>query len=204
MALAAAKIATITELRARLDAPRFGGAPRVVPGRLSAGSPELDAWLGGWPMPGIAEVSGPVGSGRLSLVLPALAALGKQGQPVVIVDPEQQFYAPGSGIPFDAQVIVRPPPDQAGWVTEQVARSGAVAACLLLDPPRLGRVGLRIARACEVGNMAIFVVGTEAEQEIPAALRLSVEGWSGASVRVTCTRSRDGRVVGRGREVGVG
>lgn len=192
----------IAELRARLQALRFGAAPRVVPGRLPAGSAELDAWLGGWPMPGIAEVSGAVGSGRLSLVLPALAMLGKQGRPVVIVDPEQQFYAPGSGVPLEAQVIVRPPPDQGGWVVEQVARSGAVEACLVLDAPRLGRAGLRIARACEVGNVAVFVVGTEAEQDLPAALRLSVEGWSGGAVRVACTRSRDGRVEGRAREIG--
>src|SRR4051812_18524595 len=51
------------------------GAPRVQHGRLSSEIGELDAWLRGWPRPGITEIAGRPGAGRLAPLLPALARL---------------------------------------------------------------------------------------------------------------------------------
>ncbi len=201
MALPASDRASVlAQLRARLDTPRVlagrvlagGGAGGRLPGGLSG----VDAWFGGWPSPGVTEIVGAPGSGRLAAILPALSTLTRQGHSIVVIDPGMQIHPPGLDMDLAAVVLVRPPGDQAGWVAEQVARSGAVQAMLLLDPPRLGRAGLRITRACEAGNMAVFVVAEEAEADLPAALRLSTLGWQGDGIRVRCTRSRDGRQVG--------
>lgn len=189
----------LAQLRARI------GTPRVLPGRLPTGLAALDAWLGGWPTPGLTEVSGEQGAGRLALVMPALERLTRQGRSVVVVDPLQVVHPPGMpGIVGEKLVLVRPPSEQAAWVAEQVARSGAVDAMVLLDPPPLGRAGLRLARAAEGGGMACFLLTRAVEGDVPAALRLVVEGWEEGAVRVHCVRSRDGRHEGRRLVRGLG
>lgn len=185
-----ARLARIADLRARVE------TPRVVHQRLPTGIPGLEGWLGGWSAPGVTELVGRPGSGRLAPILPALAALTQRGRTVVLVDPLRQLHPPGLGLDLSRVLLVRPPGDQACWAAEQVARSGAVDAMLVLDPPRLGRGGLRLARACEGGNTAVFVVAEEAEGDLPAAMRLRVEGWEEAGLRLVCTRSRDGRAQG--------
>lgn len=202
--------AVLAELRSRI------AAPRGMPNRLQAEIPALEAWLGGWPRPGISEIVGAPGSGRLSLLLPSLVALTRQGRSVVVIDAMEQVYPPGWAHPFGvapgveargvdlAQLwLVRPGLDRAAWAAEQVARSGSVEAVVLLDAPRLGRAGVRLARAAESGGTALFVIAEVAEAELPAALRLSVVGYasgaagsSSGAVRVRCSRARDGRAVG--------
>lgn len=180
------------------------GTPRILPGRLPCGVPALDVWLGGWPQPGITEVVGGVGTGRLALLLPGLARLTTQGRSVVVVDPLHQFHPPGAaGVRLEHLVLVRPPLDQAAWAAEQVARSGAVEAMVLLDAPPLRRAGVRLARAAEVGGMSVFLVAGSSEEEVPAALRVCTQGWVGGALRVCCRKSRDGRMEGS-RLVGLG
>lgn len=179
---------TLARLRALV------GPVRVEPGRLSCGLEGLDAWLGGWPGAGVVEVVGEAGSGRLAVVLPALAGLTRRGREVLVVDPLQQFHPPGGGgLDLERVVLVRPPLDQAAWVVEQVARSGAVEAVLALDLPALGRQGWRLERAAEAGSTTVFRVHAAPDPELPAALRLRAEGWEAGAVRVRCLRSRDGR-----------
>lgn len=188
--MTSSRAATVASLRAAL------GAPRSAAGRLPCGHAGLDAWLGGWPVPGVVEIAGAPGSGRLALVLPALGALLRQGRPVAVIDPWQVFHPPACGdLPLASLVLVRPSPEQVGWTTEQVARSGAVAATLVLDPPPLGRAGVRVARAAEAGRMLVWLVGGAAEPDVPAVLRLHTEGWEGATLRVRCTKG-PGRVEG--------
>jgi hypothetical protein len=193
------------------------GGPRAVPSRLDAVLPAIESWLGAWPRPGVTELVGAPGSGRLALILPSLAALTRAGRPVVVIDAMEQLYPPGwatpwahpdvagaAGCDLGQLWVVRPGLDRAAWAAEQVARSGAVEALLLLDAPRLGRAGLRLARAAEQGGSALFVVAEEAEAELPAAMRLHVGGYTAAGrVRVRCTRARDGRAVGE-RELALG
>lgn len=198
---AAQRPAVLAELRARL------AAPRVSAGRLPAGLPELEGWLGGWPAPGLTEVVGVPGSGRLSLLLPALAALTRRGRPVVVVDAMEEVYPPGwasSGVDLAQLWVVRPGLDRAAWVAEQAAAAGSVDAVVLLDAPRLGRQSVRLGRACERGGSSLFVVAEEAEAELPAALRLHVQGYVEGRLHVQCTRSRDGRQVGERRLALVG
>lgn len=182
------RAATLARLRALV------GAARPTDERLPAGIAGVDAWLGGWPAPGVVEISGAPGTGRLGLVLPALARLTRQGRPVVVVDPLQWFHPPGlRGADAARLVLVRPPLDQAAWAAEQVARSGAVAAVLALDLPPLGRQGWRLERAAEAGGATLFRVGEAPDPELPAALRVVTEGWEGTTLRVRCVRSRSGR-----------
>ena len=104
---AAERPAVLTELRARI------AAPRVHSGFLAAELPELESWMGGWPQPGVSEIIGPVGSGRLALLLLALRAVW----------------------------VVRPGPERAAWVAEQASAAGSLAAVVLLDALRLEVVG---------------------------------------------------------------
>lgn len=185
--------AVIARLRALLP------AGRVQPGRLACQHGGLDAWLGGWPCPGVSEICGAPGSGRLALILPALEQLARAGRPVVVVDPWQQFYPPGgAALDLRSLVLVRPAPEQAAWAAEQVARSGAVEALLVLDPPPLGRAGVRLGRAAEAGRLAVWVVSSAPDPALPAGLRLVTDGWDEGALRVRCTRG-PGRVEGERR-----
>lgn len=190
MSAALSRTLTLDQLRAQLQ------SPRVQPGRLPCGHDALDAWLGGWPLPGVVELVGAPGSGRLAPILPVLERLSRALRPVVVVDPLQQFHPPGvPGIDLRALLLVRPAPEQAVWAAEQVARSGAVEVVLLLDSPLLSRgAGLRLVRAAEAGHNTTFVVGRETEPDLPASIRLVSEGWAGPALQLRCTRgvARDG------------
>lgn len=169
----------------------------LAPGHLSTGILGLDAWLHGWPQPGPVELVGLAGSGRLALVIPLIERLTRQGRSVLLVDPLHQVHPPGLGrADMSRLVMVRPPGERAAWAAEQVARSGAVDMLLVLDAPPLGRGGVRLARAAEAGGMVVFVLTERPEAELPASLRIEAAGWQGDRVRVRCTRSRDGRMVG--------
>jgi hypothetical protein len=174
---------------AALDSSRFRDAG------LDCGLPALERWLGPWARPGLIEIAGAPGSGRLALVLPALAALRRSGEAACVVDASGELH-PGcvSGC-ADARVVwVRPGGMRAAWSAEQVARSGAVGAVLLVGMPRLGRAGLRLARAAEAGRCTVFSVVEGGDPALPATCRLLVEGWAGESgVRVHCVQHRRGR-----------
>lgn len=192
------RASVLEELRARV-----GATGRVQPGRLSCAHEGLDAWIGGWPSPGVSEIVGAPGTGRMALILPALAALTRAGRPVIVVDPGQQLHPPGCrALDMRSVLLVRPPPDQTAWTAEQVARSGAVEAMVLLDPPPAGRSGLRLARAAEAGRTTVLLITSTPDPDLPAALRLRTEGWDGATLRVRCVRG-PGRVEGV-RQLGFG
>jgi len=176
---------------------QFGRPAVVLPGHVPIGVPGLDAWLGGWPVGAVSEVTGQPGSGRLALVLPALRRLARQGQRAVLVDPGQIFHPPAAPETCEALLLLRPPPAQAAWAAEQVARAGVVPLLVLLDLPPLGRAGVRLAKAAEAGRTTVVVLNEVAEADLPASLRLCVPGWaSGGALRVQCARVRGGRAVG--------
>lgn len=207
-AQASPRAAAIAHLRALVGSRgRVGALPRaqdpaaslvaVAPGNVSTGIAGMDAWLRGWCRPGPVEIAGAPGGGRLALLLPLLERLTRQGHTAILVDPLHQVFPPGLGRIDPARlVLVRPPGERAGWAAEQVARSGAAEVLVVLDAPPFGRGGVRLARAAEAGGMLVFVLAERAEAELPASLRLEVGGWQGDHVRVQCTRSRDGRMLG--------
>lgn len=192
----AKKPLTLDALRAQI-----GKIPLVRPGTLPFELPAADGWLGGWPIGAVSEVQGLPGSGRLALLLPILGRLARQGQSIVLVDPGQVFHPPALDPQTAAALLLlRPPPAQAAWAAEQVARSGAVPLVVLLDLGPLGRAGVRLAKAAEAGRTTVVVVSEQSDEDLPAALRVGVSGWSeGGVLNVRCTRTRDGRALGERR-----
>lgn len=201
-AAAPKKALTLEALRAQL-----GKLPVVRPGYLPMGVPAVDSWLGGWPVGAVSEVAGLPGSGRFALILPIVRRLARQGQRVVIVDPGQTFHPPALAGPADAGdrvceavLLLRPPPAQAAWAAEQVARAGVVPLVVLLDLGPLGRAGVRLAKAAEAGRSTVVVVSDRTDEDLPAALRLGTGGWAeDGGLRVQCARARDGRALGERR-----
>jgi hypothetical protein len=132
-------------------------------------------FLAGWPRPGLVEISGALGSGRLSLVLPTVATLTAQGEPVAVVDPLNMVYPPGWGVCLAQLLLVQPGHERALWCTEQLLRSGAFGLVLLLDPPRLGRSGYRLARAAEAGGSTGILLVERGNSRLPAKVRVHMD-----------------------------
>ena len=152
-------LATVAPVRSR---------PRGIPLGIGA--------LGGlhWPRPGLSEVSGMPGSGRLGLVLPAMAALTQAGQEIALIDVLGQLYPPGlSGVRLDQVLLVRPGRSQVAWAAEQIARSGVCPLVVLIDPPRLGPGARRLQHAAEAGGVSLIVVSERPDPGLPATLRLA-------------------------------
>ncbi|MCB9760663.1 MAG: hypothetical protein H6739_12545 [Alphaproteobacteria bacterium] len=183
-------LARLRQTIARLE----GGAPKVQRGRLSTQADALDGALGGGlPRPGLVELTGPAGTGRLSLVLPCVAALTARREPVAVVDPLGRVFPPGwTGVVAERLVIVQPAPEQAAWAGEQLARSGAFPLVLLLEPPRLGRAGARLGHAAEQGGATVLLLAERSDPLLRVELRLCVHGREGERVCVEIIRSRGG------------
>ena len=182
----------LKSLRDRIVRPQI-----TRPGHLTMEAPGLDSWLGGWPLGAVSEVAGMPGSGRLGLVLPLLRRLALRRERVVLIDPAQAFHPPAHPDVCGAMLLLRPPPAQAAWAAEQAARAGAVQLVVLLDLALSGRAGMRLGKAAEAGGTAVIAITEQADADLPAILRLSVSGWADPrTLRVTCTRARDGRALG--------
>ncbi len=183
---------TLDQLRAliRAQAPfalRTAEETRRRRAPLPTGHPSLDTLVHGWPAPGLAEVTGRLGTGRLFLLRPAMVRLTCERQTVAVVDPLAQVNPLGlAGVDPDHLLMVRASPEQSGWTSEQLARSGAVSLVVLLDPPRQSRVGARLSRAAEQGRAAVVLVSERPDVRVPATLRLQVvgQGLAGCTVRV--------------------
>lgn len=190
------RAAIIAELRARLNQE----APfRSRPVGLEMGHPSLDAALGGWPQPGVAEVTGAVGSGRVGLVLPALVALSQADRPVAVVDVPGWLNPPGlPGVAMGRLVLVRPGAGPAAWATEQLLRCGALPLVVLLDPPRLGRGARRLLRAAEDGGSTLVVLNEKRDAELPASLRLEMVGTGAVRVSRSVVPGAVGRTLPTG------
>lgn len=173
--------------------PNYGQS--TVPtrhGRLDASLPG-----GGWPLGAITEmISGKPGLGEMSLLLPALAAVAKQGQWVVLVDPPWIPYPAalhGHSLPLERLLLVRSGGGKASlWACEQALRCGRGGAVLAwpeqVDFARLRRLQLA---ARENGKLAFLLRPQPALNEpSPAALRLYMEpgGRHGARIHVVKCR----------------
>jgi hypothetical protein len=173
-ALSPERLARITDLRDKIG---IKGLRRTPPPQLTSGLPGLDARAGGWPRRAISALYGPPGSGRLSLLLPALSALTAQRQTVAIVDSEGWLYPPGlEGVDLDHLLLLRPRPAEALWTAEQLARCPALALVALLDPPPSGRSARRLLRAVEDGGGALVVLRARPDPDLPLSLRVDVDG----------------------------
>lgn len=167
-----------TERLAALRAQLSRVAPPPVPrSALTSGLPALDAACGGWARPGLNEVVGLPGSGRLGLVLPTMRALATQGHTIAVVDPLGWLHPPGlSGLPLHSLLLVRPG-TRALWATEQLARCGALPLVLLLDSGPLGRGARRLSQAAEAGSCALVLLSERPDPQLRPALRLQAVGY---------------------------
>ncbi|MCU0935121.1 MAG: translesion DNA synthesis-associated protein ImuA [Gammaproteobacteria bacterium] len=173
-------------------------APAAV---VPAGWPDLDGALpgGGWPQGALVELlSGRSGIGEVSLLLPALAHLAREGRPSAWIAPPHVPYAPalaGSGLDLARLVVVQAEAREALWAAEQALRSGLCGAVLAwpressLDERALRRLQL----AAEEGRSLAILFRSDrcAGVPSPARLRLLLEpAGQGLAVRLLKCRGR--------------
>lgn len=167
---------------------------RPLPVGLPTGIPSLEAATGGWPSPGIGLVQGPVGSGRLSPVLPLLARLTQSGRRVAIVDPGGILHPPGlRGVHLDNVLLVRPGLTRVLWTTEQLARCDVLPLTVVLDPSGFGRNAVRIQRATDAGHSTVIVISEVQQRHLPASVHLR----TGRPGHVQLVRGGRGRATDR-------
>ena len=171
---------------------------RVWPSRFAALDAELPG--GGWPRSGLIEVLIPrFGSGELSLLLPALAALtcAADARWCVWVSPPLMPFAPGlvaRGVVLERVAVVGG--ERPLWAFEQVLRSGACDAALAWSGKVRPRDIRRLQLAAERGRtLGVLFRPRRAQRESSAAaLRLSVAPHE-TGVRVTLLKGRGARGV---------
>lgn len=195
--------ATLAELRAQIRA--LEGGARVVRRRASSGVDLVDELLGGLPRPGIVEITGPPGSGRVRFAASLLAEATARRRPVAWVDATRRLYPialAGHGVELGHLLLVRPPADGSHpwlWATEQLLRSGCFEL-VVVEPPVLAKgqlprrpIGARWARAAEHGQSTALVLGERPTRQLAADVRLAV----GAG-QVAVVRDRGGPAGGQG------
>jgi len=169
---------------------------------LPSGFAKLDELLpgGGWPRHGLIEILIPrFGSGELSLLLPALAAVSRTSGArwCVWVAPPLMPFAPGlvaGGLVLERVAVVggkRPL-----WALEQVLCSGACDAALAWGRSVPARDIRRLQLAAERGRTlgVLFRPRRAARESSAAALRLSVASCA-EGLRVTLLKGRGARGV---------
>jgi RecA/RadA recombinase len=214
MAASAAKIAEVLAgLRAASARLRTGA--ELERGRLSSGVPELDAALGGgWPRGRLIELVGARSSGRMSIVVGALAAAQERGELVALVDGADAFdprSAAQAGVQLPRLLWVRPTEYVAALqAADRVLDAGGFGLVVAYLCGMNGRVRgenawARLAQRAERARAAVIVVGERAQVGAFAAATLEARrgraAWSGlfdgAPTTVTVVRSKLGVAGGR-------
>jgi hypothetical protein len=178
-----------------------GHASSMPQGRPT-GHPALDRCLpgGGWPRQGLIEVlCDHRGIGELTLLLPALAALSREGGGwITWVSPPHMPYAPALvawGIDVSRMLVVHGG-NATEWAMDQALRSEACSAVLgwanPRDPQALRRLQLAAEQSC---SLAVLFRPLQAGlTPSPAVLRLvALPGQSSAGLQVRIVKSRGGR-----------
>lgn len=153
------------------------------PKTRATGFPPLDERLpgAGWPIGALIEIAPYCeGLGELSLALPLLRSLCREGRPVALVSPPHTPYAPAlvrAGLPLRSIVWVDAPEDaDARWSAEQILRGGHAAAVLLWTPTEDDRALRRLQLAAETGSAFAFAFrpASTLRRQSPAALRVAL------------------------------
>lgn len=174
---------------------------------VASGYPSLDAELagGGWPLGALSEIlTERAGARELTLLMPALARLTREGRWLAFIAPPYLPYAPAlarAGIDLAKMLLVRPQDSgEALWAAEQALRTGACGAVLLwvehLDGKRLRRLQLAAEHGGSLGFL--FRSLNHTKESSPAALRLclKVAGGRARRVEVSILKRRGGWPVG--------
>ena len=155
---------------------------------LETGHAHLDQALpdGGWPLGALTELLvAREGVGELSLLMPTLARVSREGGWTVFVDPPWTPYPPamrGHGIDLERLLVVNTPDATSSlWACEQALRSvrgGVVLSWLRGGKHQAGFTHLRrLQLAARSGRKGAFLFrpANVAGQATPAALRLHME-----------------------------
>jgi recombination protein RecA len=196
---AARNAAVVAQLREQIR--KLQAAPRSHLAVLRTGIVPLDGLFpeGGLPLGGALELWGEAASGRTSLGLRAVAAVGRELRLSAWVDGPGELYPPAAaalGVDLQRLLIVRPQaPGQLVWSAVQLARSGAFA-CVVLD---LTHTGVRPSQvearklhdaAAAGGGLLLLLTPPEAPGDGLVRLRTRAEGVQG--LRVEVVRHRRG------------
>ena len=169
---------------------------------LPTGHAHLDRQLPGkgWPRGAMTELmTRKPGMGEFSLLFPALADTGRQGQWVILVDPPWIPYPAtleGHGLLLERLLLVRTGGGkQSLWACEQALRSGRGGA-VLAWPERISFSRLRrLQIAAESSSKLAFLFRPEnaGRESSPAALRLKLGPGGRNGVRVDILKCRGSR-----------
>jgi len=182
-------------------------APQLWKGRqfscnqptVPTGHARLDARLPGkgWPLGAVTElICGQPGLGELSLLFPALAHLGEQGQWVVLVDPPWIPYPAAlqaHRLRLGRLLLVRSHNEKESlWACEQALCSGRGGA-VLAWPGQIAFTRLRrLQLAAETHAKLAFLFRPEQalRESSPAALRLQLEPGGHRGTRINVIKCR--------------
>jgi hypothetical protein len=164
---------------------------------VASGFAALDRLLpgGGWPYPALIEILAPAwGIGELSLLLPAMRQLNRDGRWLIWIAPPFVPYAPalaGQGLDLQRTLVVDIPDSDTDrwWSMEKLLRHPG-AGLVMAWPQRIQPVVLRRLQlaAEEGGTIGVLFHGLHGGST-PAALRLAVApADDGLEVRVLKAR----------------
>lgn len=180
------------------------GDPAIERHAIPTGFEALDRrFNGGWPQGALTELHyGEEGVGELSLLMPALSRLSREGRWIAWIAPPHIPYAPALAkhdIDLTKVLLVHPRNHRdALWATEQALRAGTCGAVLCWPGNADDRTLRRLQLAAEEGESwgVLFRPGPHPEhptgRPTPAALRLTLAPHPrGVDVRVLKRRGGD-------------
>jgi hypothetical protein len=186
---------------------RGKGGPNASFPVITSGFAALDRLLpgGGWPCPALIEILASAwGIGELSLLLPAMRQLNRDGRWLVWIAPPFMPYAPalaGQGLDLKRTLVIDIPDSDTDrwWSMERLLRHPG-AGLVMAWPQRIQPVVLRrLQLAAEQGGTIGVLFHGPRDGSTPAALRLAVApaddgldvrilkargGWAGGAVRL--------------------
>jgi protein ImuA len=184
-------MASLAELLSRHPAHLWVGARgRIAGPRLATGYAPLDAVLdGGWPRGTLIELlADSAALGRLSLILPALAALTREGRNLAWLHAGVAPYAPAllqAGVDLSRVLVLDATAQRERlWAAEHCLQSGG--ALVMEESQRIADPLLRRLKLAAAGSGALLFLlrpSSAAATPSPAALRIQLSARPYARTR---------------------
>jgi recombination protein RecA len=143
---------------------------------LPTGIDALDRALsGGLPRGRLTEITGPLGSGKTSLVRHIVT---RSNQRVAYIDATRTLV-PRDWAHVSTLWVIRPPTPQRGaWSADVLLRSGAFGLVVLDSAPPLTRaVTMRLSQLSRESDAVLLVLGEDQALQTGTAVRLRVSAW---------------------------
>jgi hypothetical protein len=143
---------------------------------LPTGIDALDRALsGGLPRGRLTEITGPLGSGKTSLVRHIVT---RSNQRVAYIDATRTLV-PRDWAHVSTLWVIRPPTPQRGaWSADVLLRSGAFGLVVLDGAPPLTRaVTMRLSQLSRESDAVLLVLGEDQALQTGTAVRLRVSAW---------------------------